>query len=242
MTAPASGAMMTQAEVILRLNNYTGPKDVVVAAAGSAVSDVTKLWDCHGHAACHIEFGFSCMGFEIPSAIGLRIARGIVGEIYVVIGDGNYLLANSELVTAVQERTKVTVILLENQGFQSIHALQRAKTGTSFGNERRLRNTATNRLDADVVAIDFESHARSLGCHSCTVDTLPALEAALEDARRVVDRPTVIVARVDPDRMFAADNGCWWDVGVSMTSGLGRVSQATEQHIQSRRDLQRRYL
>ena len=240
--APVAGGMMTQAEVVVALNKFSRPDDIVVTAAGSVITDVTRLWDCEGHAACAIEFGYSCMGFDIPSAIGLRMAKGKAGEIYVAIGDGNYLLANSELVTAVQEGIKMTLVLIENQGFQSIHALQRGKTGVSFGNERRKRNAATNRLDADVASVDFEAHARSLGCHATTVDSVAGLEAALTDALQVADRPVVIVARVDPTRLFAADNGCWWDVGVSLTSGLGRVNQATEQHVQNRRSLQRAYL
>ena len=239
--APRPGERMTQAQVIRRLNGLTGPDDVVVTAAGSAISDLTKIWQCQDRAACHIEFGYSCMGFDIPSAIGLRMARP-QGEIFVVVGDGNYLLANSELVTAVQERLKMTVVLIENQGFQSIRALQEGKTGVTFGNERRLRSNADRRLSGDVVAVDFEAHARSLGCEARTVDTLGGFEAAIVAARAVHDRPCVIVAAVEPRRMFAADNGCWWDVGIAQTSKQARVNQLAEQHLQTRRALQRSYV
>lgn len=237
---PRRDEAMTQAQVVRRLNQRTGTDDVVVTAAGSVISDVTKIWQCHDHAACHIEFGYSCMGFDIPSAIGLRLARAN-GEIYVVIGDGNYLLANSELVTAVQEHLKLTIILIENQGFQSIRALQESKTGVAFGNERRLRSAAENRLSGNVVEVDFEAHARSLGCRSTTVETLEELDSALAAAREIRDRPFVVVARVEPRRMFAADNGSWWDVGVAEVSNRPRVNQATEQHLQARRTLQRLY-
>lgn len=241
-TKPRPGEMMTQAQIVLRLNTFTGPEDVVVTAAGSAIADVTKLWNCHDHADCHIEFGFSCMGFEIPSALGLRLARPDAGEIYAVVGDGNYLLANSELVTAAQEQLKITVVLIENEGFQSIHALQRGKTGTSFGNERRTRSPAENRLAGEVVKVDFEAHARSLGCDATTVATIEAFENALTAARSITDRPVVIVARVEPRRMFSVDNGCWWDVGVAEVSNLPRVNQASEEHLQTRHSLQRLYL
>ena len=238
--APRRGEAMTQAQLVRRLNRQSASGDVVVTAAGSVISDVTKIWQCHDHADCHIEFGYSCMGFDIPSAIGLRLARPD-GEIYVVIGDGNYLLANSELLTAVQERLKLTVILIENQGFQSIRALQEAKTGAIFGNERRLRSAAENRLSGPVAEVDFEAHARSLGCRATTVATLDELDSALAAASDVRDRPFVIVARVEPRRMFAADNGAWWDVGVAEVSNLPRVNQATEQHLQGRHSLQRFY-
>jgi 3D-(3,5/4)-trihydroxycyclohexane-1,2-dione acylhydrolase (decyclizing) len=239
-TVPRPGEKMTQAQVVRHLNQRTVSDDVVVTAAGSVISDVTKLWECREHADCHIEFGYSCMGFDIPSAIGLRFARPH-GEIYVLIGDGNYLLANSELVTAVQEQLKITLVLVENQGFQSIRALQEAKTGVMFGNERRLRSPSDNRLSGAVVEVDFEAHARSLGCHGRTVETLEDLDSALIAARDVGDRPFVIVARVEPRRMFAADNGAWWDVGVAEVSNRPPVNQATEQHLQSRRGLQRLY-
>jgi 3D-(3,5/4)-trihydroxycyclohexane-1,2-dione acylhydrolase (decyclizing) len=137
---------------------------------------------------------------------------------------------------------KITLVLIENEGFQSIHALQKAKTGTSFGNERRLRSLAENRLAGAVVKVDFAAHARSLGCESVTVDSIAGLETALAAARNVADRPFVIVARIEPRRMFGADNGCWWDVGVAEVSGLPRVSQASEEHLQTRRMLQRLYL
>ena len=176
--------------------------------------------------------------FQARSGSG---SRGRIGEIYVVIGDGNYLLANSELLTAVQERLKLTVILIENQGFQSIRALQEAKTGVIFGNERRLRSAAENRLSGAVAEVDFEAHARSLGCRATTVATLDELDSALAAASEVGDRPFVIVARVEPRRMFAADNGAWWDVGVAEVSNLPRVNQATEQHLQGRHSLQRFY-
>jgi 3D-(3,5/4)-trihydroxycyclohexane-1,2-dione acylhydrolase (decyclizing) len=240
-TAPGQHEKMTQAQVVLRLNQLSHPNDIVVTAAGSIIADVTKLWDCENHAACHIEFGYSCMGFDIPSAIGLRMARLDAGEIYVMIGDGNYLLANSELLTAVQERIKITVILIENEGFQSIHSLQMAKTGTGFGNERRMRNPADNRLTGEVATVDFVAHARSLGCQAVAVDTLEAFEAAVGAARNAADRPFVIVTCVEPHRMFAADNGCWWDVGVAQTSKQPRVNRATEQHLQTRRAVQRSY-
>jgi 3D-(3,5/4)-trihydroxycyclohexane-1,2-dione acylhydrolase (decyclizing) len=178
------------------------------------------------------------MGFDIPSAIGLRFARPH-GEIYVLIGDGNYLLANSELVTAVQERLKITLVLIENQGFQSIRALQEAKTGVIFGNERRLRSPEDNRLSGEVAEVDFEAHARSLGCRAMTVDTLEQLDSALDSASKIRDRPVVIVSRVEPRRMLAVDNLCWWDVGVSQVSKRSRVNQATEEHMQARRALQR---
>jgi 3D-(3,5/4)-trihydroxycyclohexane-1,2-dione acylhydrolase (decyclizing) len=105
-----------------------------------------------------------------------------------------------------------------------------------------MRSPAENRLSGAVAKVDFEAHARSLGCEATVVDTVAAFEAAVAAARNVKDRPVVIVARVEPRRMFSADNGCWWDVGVAEVSNLPRVNQASEQHLQTRRALQRLYL
>jgi 3D-(3,5/4)-trihydroxycyclohexane-1,2-dione acylhydrolase (decyclizing) len=160
-----------------------------------------------------MEVGFSCMGHEIPAALGVRMAQGPGGEVFAVIGDGTYLMGSSELLTAVQEQLKITVLVLENHGYQSIHALQRARVGASFGLEFRARaNSDRNRLEGPYVEVDFAANAASYGCATFTASTGEEIDAALQLARDD-RRPSVIVARVEPRRLML-DSQCWWDVGV----------------------------
>ena len=121
------------------LNREAQAGDTVIAAAGGAPGDLLKLWDATGGRACHIEFGYSCMGYEIPAGLGVRLAQP-EGEVYVLVGDGTYLMNPTELVTAVQEGLKITVVLAENHGYQCIRRLQMWRTGVSFGNEFRRRD------------------------------------------------------------------------------------------------------
>ncbi len=130
---------MSQGQALRVLNEQTQPGDTLVVASGTPHVDVHKLWESRPGVTVQMEVGFSCMGHEIPAAIGARLAAPEAGEVYALIGDGTWLMGNSELVTAVQEGVKVTVLVIENHGYQSIHALQRARTGRSFGLEFRGR-------------------------------------------------------------------------------------------------------
>jgi 3D-(3,5/4)-trihydroxycyclohexane-1,2-dione acylhydrolase (decyclizing) len=211
--APREGEQMSQAQLLRALNHAARPGDKLVVASGTPHVDVHKLWDSGGGAQVFMEVGFSCMGHEIPAALGVRMAGGPEGEVFVVIGDGTYLMGSSELVTAVQEQLKITVLVLENHGYQSIHALQRARIGASFGLEFRARsNGSTPRLDGPYVEVDFAANAASYGCATFTATTVEEVEAALSSARDD-SRPCVIVARVEPRRLML-DSQCWWDVGV----------------------------
>ena len=130
------------------LNDEAKAGDTVVAAAGSPPGDLHKLWDVSGGAACHLEFGFSCMGYEIPAGLGVRMAQP-QGEVFVFIGDGTYLMNPTELVTASQEGLKITLVISENHGFQCIRQLQMGRAGHSFGNEFRARDQKSKRLEGD---------------------------------------------------------------------------------------------
>jgi 3D-(3,5/4)-trihydroxycyclohexane-1,2-dione acylhydrolase (decyclizing) len=188
--------------------------------------DVHKLWETSGSAPCLMEVGFSCMGGEIPAALGVRMARGSEGQVYAVIGDGTYLMGNTgELVTARQEGLKITVLVVENDGYQSIHGLQRARTGRSFGLEFG-------------VDVDYAANARSLGCAAFVVSSLNELRDALEEALGETV-PTVIVARVEPRRLML-DSGCWWEVGVAQVSRRAETRELAAEHAGGRM-LQRHY-
>ena len=233
-----SGERMSQAQVIEALNAQTGPGDVVIGGAGTVPVDMLKLWDCTNGSECHLEFGFSCMGHEIPAGLGVRLARPEKGEIYVFIGDGNYLMANTELVTAVQEGLKVTVVLVENGGHQSIHALQRDTTGTSFATEYR-RRTGEG-LTGEYLSIDFAANARSYGCAAFEADDLDGFREALRKARGH-DGPSMIVAHVEPLRLML-DSGCWWDVGVAQVSRREASERVAAGFAEQRALIQRGYL
>src|SRR5262249_14816913 len=150
------GEAMSQGELIGVLNQEAQPGDTVIAAAGGPPGDLLKLWDPTGGRICHLEFGYSCMGYEIPAGLGVRLAQPEgAGEVYVLIGDGTYLMNPTELVTALQEDLKITVVLSENHGYQCIRRLQMWRTGVGFGNEFRHRDPATNRLEGEYLQIDL---------------------------------------------------------------------------------------
>ena len=224
--APRAGERMSQGQVLRALNEAAGPLDRLVVASGTPHVDVHKLWDASGAGRCLMEVGFSCMGGEIPTALGVRMATGEQGEVYAVIGDGTYLMGSTgELVTARQYGLKVTIVLVENGGYQSIHALQRNRTGRSFGLE----------FDVDV---DYAANARSLGCAAFVASSVEQFRDALEEARRQAG-PSVIVARVEPHRLLL-DSECWWDVGVAESSERPETRELAAEHARGR-SLQRHY-
>jgi 3D-(3,5/4)-trihydroxycyclohexane-1,2-dione acylhydrolase (decyclizing) len=221
---PRDGERMTQGQALRALSDAAGPRDWLVVASGTPHVDVHKLWD--GGERCLMEVGFSCMGGEIPAALGVRLARPDVDEIYVTIGDGTYLMGGtSELVTACQEGLKLTVLLFENGGYQSIHGLQRSRTGRSFGLEFRDQ-------EGGYVKVDYAANARSLGCATLEVETVAELRDAI-DAARDEARPVVIVARVERLRLLL-DSDCWWDVRVAEVSDRPETRRLAAQHARGR--------
>ncbi|MEA2280274.1 MAG: hypothetical protein QOK21_881, partial [Solirubrobacteraceae bacterium] len=213
--APRAGEGLTQGQVLRALNARARAGDWVVAAAGSPPGDLLKLWEVPEGGAAHIEFGFSCMGHELPAALGIRLAQPEAGEVLAVIGDGTLLMAPSELATAAQEGLRVLVAVLVNGGYQSIHGLQRSHVGRSFGNEFR-RRSGGDGLTGPILAVDHAGLARSLGCAAYEAHDLDGLGAALERAREH-DGPTVVVCHVEPGRALL-DSGVWWDLGVAAVS------------------------
>ena len=222
---------LSQGQALRILNRQARPGDTLVVASGTPHVDVHKLWQTRAGVDVQMEVGFSCMGHEIPAALGARIGRPDGGEVYALIGDGTWLMGHTELVTAVQERLKVTVVVVENHGFQSIHALQRARTGRSFGLEFRAREGArgaaglgSGGLTGDYVPVDLVANARAYGCATYDVRDAEQLERALA-AARAESGPTVIVVHVDPLRLTLSSD-CWWDVGVPAVSGLAETRAA----------------
>jgi 3D-(3,5/4)-trihydroxycyclohexane-1,2-dione acylhydrolase (decyclizing) len=231
--APREGRRMSQAQALQALNDAAGPEDRLVVASGTPHVDVHKLWDAAGAGRVHMEVGFSCMGGEIPTALGVRMAKGAGGEVHAVIGDGTFLMGSTgELVTARQDGLRITILVVENEGYQSIHGLQRKLTGRSFGLEFRERSGDEAGLSGAYTEVDYEANARSLGCAAFVASSVDELRTALAAARDET-RPVVIVARVEP-RQLMLDSECWWDVGVAELSERPETRELAAEHARGR--------
>jgi 3D-(3,5/4)-trihydroxycyclohexane-1,2-dione acylhydrolase (decyclizing) len=213
--AQAPGEAMSQGQLVGLLNEEARAGDVVISAAGGLPSDLLKMWDAQGGKECHLEFGYSCMGYEIPAGLGVRMARPL-GEVYVLIGDGTYLMNPTELVTALQEGLKITLVVSDNRGYPCIRALQLSRAGHAFGNEFRHRNPATNRLDGEYLDLDLAGNAASMGARVWRASTPDQVRQALRQAREET-RTCAIVVPVEKHRYLPA-SGVWIDFGVAQTS------------------------
>jgi 3D-(3,5/4)-trihydroxycyclohexane-1,2-dione acylhydrolase (decyclizing) len=217
------GPLPAQSEVIGAVNTFSDPRDVVVCAAGSMPGDLHKLWRTRDPKGYHVEYGYSCMGYEIAGGIGARMADES-REVYIMVGDGSYLMMAQELVTAVQERIKVVVVLVQNHGFHSIGALSEELGSQRFGTWYRYRNPETGRLDGDVLPVDLGANAASLGVTVLRANGIGEFRKALAQAKDV-EGPVMVHVETDP-LVHAPDSGSWWDVPVSEVAGLDTTNEA----------------
>jgi 3D-(3,5/4)-trihydroxycyclohexane-1,2-dione acylhydrolase (decyclizing) len=220
-----------QSEVIGALNEFMRPQDVLINAAGSAPGDLHKLWRSHDAKSFHMEYGYSCMGYEIPAAIGVKQADP-AREVYALVGDGTYLMAPSEIATAVQEKVKVTLVLVENHGFASIGALSESVGNGRFGTVYRGRDAHTGRLEADYLPLDFVASARGFGAAAFEANSLAEFKQALADAQKV-ERTAVIVVHTDP-ALKVPGYASWWDVSVAQVSSLPATQAARKAYEKAR--------
>ena len=219
-----------QSEVIGALWQAMGPRDVLVSAAGSHPGDLHKLWRTRAPNGYHMEYGYSCMGYEIPGAIGAKMADPS-REVYAFIGDGTYLMMPSEIVTAVQEGIKIVVVLVDNGGFASIGSLSRSLGTQGFATRYRRRGAA-GQLDGEPLCVDFAANARSLGAHAITTTTLEGFSKAIEEARNS-DRVAVVVVETDPS-IGVPGYESWWNVPVAEVSEVAGVTEAREHYEKAR--------
>ncbi len=226
---------VTQANVIGMVNDASGPRDVVVCAAGGMPGDLHKLWRPLDPKGYHLEYGYSCMGYEIAGGLGVKMADPS-REVYVMVGDGSYLMLHTELVTSLQEGYKLIIVLVDNSGYQCIRGLQMSSGSPSFGNEFRYRDEKTGRLDGAYIPIDFAQNAESLGAVAFRASTPDEFQVALEQAKQT-DRTTLIHIQVDADARVPGFDS-WWDVPIAQVSGETGVKEALE-HYQDARSLQR---
>jgi 3D-(3,5/4)-trihydroxycyclohexane-1,2-dione acylhydrolase (decyclizing) len=221
-----------QSEVIGAIWEACGPRDMILSAAGSHPGDLHKLWRTRTPNSYHMEYGYSCMGYEIPGAMGAKMADPS-REVYAFVGDGTYQMLPSEIATSVQEGVKITVVLVDNRGFASIGALSRSLGSQGFGTGYRARSQASGLLDGEPLVLDFEANARSMGAHTIKAVTLAEFKLALQTAK-TVDRTTVIVVETDPT-VGVPGYESWWDVAVAEVSAMESVRAARANYEDARK-------
>lgn len=219
-----------QSEVIGAMWEASGPRDVLLSAAGSHPGDLHKLWRTRTPNGYHMEYGYSTMGYEIPGAMGAKLADPS-REVYVFLGDGTYLMMPSEIVTAVQEGIKLIIVLVDNHGFASIGSLSRSLGLGGFGTSYRRRSKESGKLDGDFLPVDFAANARSLGANAIRAGSLAELKKALGEAR-ASDRITVVVVETEPG-VGVPGYDSWWDVAVAEVSQIEAVRDARANYEQA---------
>jgi 3D-(3,5/4)-trihydroxycyclohexane-1,2-dione acylhydrolase (decyclizing) len=239
-----------QSEVIGAVNEFSGPTDVVVCAAGSMPGELHKLWRTRDRKQYHVEYGYSCMGYEIAGALGVKLADP-AREVYSLVGDGSYLMLSEAIVTSLQEHAKLVVVLVDNHGFASIGALSRSLGTDGFGTQFReskpggstpgtsARGLDSERDPAPYLPVDLAANAASLGAHVIRARGIPALREALAAAKNV-DKTVVI--HVEVDRYVSVPSyDSWWEVPVAETSEAAGVRDARTSYDKAKQK-QRRYL
>jgi 3D-(3,5/4)-trihydroxycyclohexane-1,2-dione acylhydrolase (decyclizing) len=227
------GVPFTQSEVIGAVNEFVRPADVVVCAAGSLPGDLHKLWRARQPNTYHLEYGYSCMGYEIAGGLGVKMADP-ARDVYVMVGDGSYLMMAQEIVTSIQEGCKLTILLLDSEGYASIGGLSRSVGSGGFGTEYRYRDERTGVLDGGRLPVDLATNAESLGAIVHRATDRASLERAL-DASRSAERTTVIYVPVDPAKGVRGYES-WWDVAVAEVSEQDSVRTAREQWERNRKN------
>lgn len=221
---------ITQGEIIGIVNNFTKPSDIVVCAAGSLPGDLHKLWRTRQPGGYHMEYGFSCMGYEIAGGLGAKMADP-TREVYVLVGDGSYLMMAQEIVTSLQEDFKINIVLLDNHGFSSIGGLSRACGNEGMGTNYRYRRG--DKYDGDMLPVDFAANAASLGAWIARAQTADELKAALTAAREQ-RRTSVIVIETSYDQRVPGYES-WWDVPIAEVSERDAVKAARRDYEAARK-------
>lgn len=216
-----------QSEVIGAIWESAGPRDVLVSAAGSHPGDLHKLWRTHQPNTYHLEYGYSCMGYEIPGAMGVKMADPS-REVYAFVGDGTYLMMPSEILTSVQEGVKIIIVVVDNHGFASIGGLSQSLGSEGFGTRFRMRDQKSGQLDGEYLPVDLAANARSLGAAAITACNIEEFKQALQDARKATKTTVIVVETEREVRVPGYDS--WWDVAVAETSTMDTVKKARAEY------------
>ena len=221
---------ITQGEVIGIVNNFVEPSDIVVCAAGSLPGDLHKLWRARRPGTYHMEYGYSCMGYEIAGGLGAKMADP-KREVYVLVGDGSYLMMAQEIVTSIQEGYKLNIVLLDNHGFSSIGGLSRACGNEGMGTNYRYRRG--EKYDGDVLPVNFAANAASLGAWAVRASTAEEFRTALADGKKQ-NRTSVVVIETSYDEHVPGYES-WWDVPIAEVSERDAVKAARQEYEQARK-------
>ena len=233
-----SGSLpVTQAEVVGAVSGFAEPRDVVLCAAGSLPGDLHKLWRTTDPKGFHLEYGYSTMGYECAAGIGAKMACPD-REIFVMVGDGNYLMMNNEIVTAIQEGIRYTLILLNNSGFGSIGGLSQSIGSQRFGTKYRYREEKTGLLTGDKIPVNFAENARSLGAHVIEATDIESLKKALAEAKK---QTVTTVITIETDLYKGIPGYAWWEVPVAEVSEIESVKEAYKIYKENKKK-QRYYL
>lgn len=216
-----------QSEVIGALNEFMQPQDVLINAAGSAPGDLHKLFRSREYKSYHMEYGYSTMGYEIPAALGVKMAAP-EREVYALVGDGTYLMMPTEIVTSIQEGLKVNLILVNNHGYASIGSLSSSLGTAGYGTQYRMRDPQSGELTGDFLPLDFAENARGFGAVAFEARTLAEFKDALAEAKSA-PRTTVIVVHTD-NSLKVPGYESWWDVAVAEVSKLDDVQAARKEY------------
>jgi 3D-(3,5/4)-trihydroxycyclohexane-1,2-dione acylhydrolase (decyclizing) len=221
---------ITQGEVIGVVNNFTQASDIVVGAAGSLPGDLHKLWRTRQPGGYHLEYGYSCMGYEIAGGLGAKMANPS-REVYVLVGDGSYLMMAQEIVTSLQENCKLNIVLLDNHGFSSIGGLSQSCGNEGMGTNYRYRRS--EKYDGELLPVDFVANAASLGAWAVRARTGEELKAALASARKQPGTSVVVVETSYDQRVPGYES--WWDVPIAEVSERESVKAARRKYEESRK-------
>jgi len=220
---------ISQGEVIGVVNKSSAVRDVVVCAAGSLPGDLHKLWRTRDPKGYHVEYGFSCMGYEIAGGLGVKMASPD-REVYVLVGDGSYLMMAQEIVTSVQEGYKLNIVVLDNHGFSSIGGLSRACGNEGMGTQYRHRRNG--KMDGDPICVDFVANAKSLGAYAVRARTREDLHTALLEARERPQTSVIVIETAYDQRVPGYES--WWDVPIAEVSQAEPVQQARSKYVQAK--------
>ena len=221
-----------QGEVIGAINTFSDADDIMICAAGSLTGDLHKLWCTRNPKGFHLEYGYSCMGYEIAGGLGAKMARP-ESEVYVLVGDGSYLMMAQEIVTSVQEKQKLTIVLLNNDGYASIGGLSASLGSEGFGTYYRYRSEETNQLDGGLLPIDYAANAASMGAYVIKTTNVTELKAALEKAK-TIDHTTLIYIEVD--RKKGIPGFAWWEVAVAEISEKEAVNESFKTYQENKKN------
>ncbi|WP_089098461.1 3D-(3,5/4)-trihydroxycyclohexane-1,2-dione acylhydrolase (decyclizing) [Streptomyces hyaluromycini] len=235
---PGHGPLPAQTEILGALNEVLDDRAVVINAAGSMPGDLQQLWRARDPKAYHVEYAYSCMGYEVAAGVGAKMADPS-REVVVLVGDGSYLMMAQEIVTMVSEGLKVVIVLVQNHGFASIGALSQALGSQRFGTKYRYRNGGSGHLDGDVLPVDLAANASSLGADVLHAASVEEFRSAMEKAKAAT-RTTVVHVETDLYGPNPPGHG-WWDVPVSQTSALDSTRTAYETYA-AHKQAQRHYL